>query len=143
VVRPTGFFSAVGVFVDLARRGAIPEIGGGGARTNPIADDDLAEVCLDAIVADDPRLEVAAGGPDVITRREIGELAFAALGKRPRFRYIPPWLARAGAWMLRPVHPRMSQVASFITALGAHDIVAPAVGTRRLAEHFAVRARAV
>ncbi len=143
VVRPTGFFSAVGVFVDLARRGKIPEVGGGGARTNPIADEDLADVCLDAVLSDAPRLEVAAGGPDAMTRREIGELAFAALGKRPRFRYVPPWLARTGAWMLRPIHPRISQIASFITALGAHDIIAPAFGTRRLADHFAVRARAV
>jgi uncharacterized protein YbjT (DUF2867 family) len=142
IVRPTGFFSAVGAYLDLARRGAVPEIGRSDARTNPIADEDLAKVCVDAILADDPRLEVAAGGPDVITRHEIAELAFAALGKRPRFRRIPPWLARAGALMLRPLHPRMSQVTSFITALCAHDVVAPARGTRRLAEHFAALARA-
>jgi len=144
VVRPTGFFSTVGVFVDMARKGAIPEIGAsGGVRTNPIADEDLAIVCADALASDDPRLELEAGGPDVVTRREIGELAFAAVGRRPKFRHIPGWLARAGAWMLRPLHPRMSQFASFIAALGTCDNIAPAHGTRRLADAFTERARAV
>jgi len=142
VVRPTGFFSALEVYVDLARRGRIPEIGdSGAARTNPIADDDLAAICVDAALSDEPRLEIAAGGPDVVSRRVIGELAFAALGARARFRRIPAWLARGGAALLRPLHPRMAQVAAFVTALGAHDIVAPSLGRRRLADHFAARAR--
>jgi uncharacterized protein YbjT (DUF2867 family) len=144
VVRPTGFFSAVGVFVDMARKGAIPEIGASARiRTNPISDLDLADVCADAIDSAEPRLEIEAGGPEVVTRREIGELAFAAVGRTPKFRHIPSWIARAGSWMLRPLHPRMSQFASFVTALGAHDNVAPAHGARRLADDFAARARAV
>jgi uncharacterized protein YbjT (DUF2867 family) len=143
VIRPTGFFSAVEAYLDLARRGRIPEIGASArARTNPIADDDLAAVCVDAALDDEPGLEVAAGGPDMVTRRTIGELAFAALGTAPRFRRIPAWLARGGAALLRPFHPRMAQVAAFITALGAHDIVAPPLGHLRLADHFANRARA-
>jgi uncharacterized protein YbjT (DUF2867 family) len=143
VVRPTGFFSTVGVFVDMARKGAIPEIGASRVRTNPIADEDLALVCADALASDDPQLELEAGGPDVVTRREIGELAFAAVGRRPKFRHIPGWLARAGAWMLRPLHPRMSQFASFVAALGAYDNIAPARGRRRLADAFTERARGV
>src|SRR5207248_4054629 len=58
VVRPTGFFSTIGVFVDMARKGRIPELGGGRARSNPISDDDLAAVCADAIGSDDAALEV-------------------------------------------------------------------------------------
>jgi len=143
VVRPTGFFSAVRAYLDLARKGAIPEIGGGDARTNPIADEDLAKVCVEAVRSPDRRLEVSAGGPDVITRREIGDLAFAALGRTPKYRYVPVWLARTGAMFLRPIHPRMSQVVSFIAALCAHDLVAPAVGTHRLSDDFTARARAV
>jgi len=142
IVRPTGFFSAVGAYLDLARRGAIPEIGGGDARTNPIADEDLADVCIEAIVSDDARQDIAAGGPDVMTRRQIGELAFGALGATPRFRRVPTWLARVGAAMLRPLHPRMSQVTSFIAALCAHDVVAPRMGSRRLIDDFARRAGA-
>lgn len=143
VVRPTGFFSALGSFVELARRGAFPEIGDGRARTNPIADQDLAALCLDAALAAEPALEIAAGGPDVMTRRELAELAFAALGRPPRIRRIPTWLVRAGALALRPIHPRMSQFAGFMAALADHDAIAPVRGHRRLAEHFAAIARAV
>jgi uncharacterized protein YbjT (DUF2867 family) len=143
VIRPTGFFSAVGAFVDLARRGAVPEIGGGRTRSNPIADEDLAAVCVDAALADEPALEIAAGGPDVLTRRELAALAFAALGAPARFRRIPTWLVRAGAVALRPLHPRMSQFAAFMAALARHDAVAPIRGQRRLADHFATIARAV
>lgn len=143
VIRPTGFFSAVGAFVALARRGAFPEIGDGRARTNPIADQDLGEICVDAALARDPALEVAAGGPDVVTRRELAELAFAAVGAAPRFRRIPAWLVKAGAIGLRPLHPRMSQFAGFMAALAQHDAIAPVRGQRRIADHFAAIARAV
>ena len=142
VVRPTGFFSAVGAYLELARRGAIPEIGDGGARSNPIADDDLADVCVDALADGDPRLEIAAGGPDVLTRRAIGQLAFAALGAPPRFRHVPVGVARIGAALLRPFHPRLAQLTAFVAGLGAHDVVAPVRGRRRLADHFAAIAAA-
>jgi uncharacterized protein YbjT (DUF2867 family) len=142
VVRPTGFHSAIATYVALARRGALPEIGDGSARTNPIADDDLADVCLEAIASRDPALSIDAGGPDVITRRHIGELAFAALGRPPRFRTVPPWLARVGAGALRPVHPRIAQFASFVAAISTRDLVAPALGHSRLADAFAAAARA-
>ncbi|MBZ0234619.1 MAG: NAD(P)H-binding protein, partial [Deltaproteobacteria bacterium] len=93
IVRPTGFFSAVTAsYLGLARSGALPEIGDGSARTNPIGDDDLAAVCLAAIESDEPALAVDAGGPDVVTRHAIAEMAFAAARTEPRYRRVPPWL---------------------------------------------------
>jgi uncharacterized protein YbjT (DUF2867 family) len=141
VVRPTGFFSAIaGSYVDLARRGKLPEIGDGSVRTNPIGDDDLAAACLEAIDAADPALELAVGGPEVLTRRRIGELAFAAIGRPPRFRRIPPGLARAGTAMLRLLHPRLGQFARFVAAISTTELVAPARGSERLADAFAAAA---
>ncbi len=96
VIRPTGFFSALGAFVGLARRGAFPEIGDGHARTNPIADQDLAAVCVEAALSHEPALEIAAGGPDVMTRHELAELAFASLGeRRGSGTSRPGWCGRA------------------------------------------------
>jgi uncharacterized protein YbjT (DUF2867 family) len=141
VVRPTGFFSAIGAFVDLARRGPLPEIGDGSARTNPIGDDDLADACLEAIDARDPALELAVGGPEVLTRHRMGELAFAAIERPPRFRRVPPWLARAGSAMLRPLHPRLGQFARFIATISTIDLIAPARGSERLGDSFVAAAR--
>ncbi|HYD00015.1 MAG TPA: NAD(P)H-binding protein, partial [Phycisphaerales bacterium] len=42
VLRPTGFFCAMTALVDMARRGAVPVFGDGSARTNPVAEQDLA-----------------------------------------------------------------------------------------------------
>ncbi len=55
VVRPTGFFSAFATLIPMARRGPVPLIGDGSARTNPIHDDELAAVCVRAIGGEVPR----------------------------------------------------------------------------------------
>src|SRR5262245_65190191 len=49
VVRPTGFYSALGIFVDMARRGSMAAFGRPEAKTNPIHDGDLALLCVDAL----------------------------------------------------------------------------------------------
>ncbi len=140
VVRPTGFFSTLDTLLDAARRGPLPEVGDGSARSNPIADADLASLCAELLDAD--RREVSAGGPDVLSRRAMGELAFAAVGRLPFFVPAPPALARAGSLMLRPLHPRMAQLTAFLTELSTQDVIAPALGTHRLVDYFAERAKA-
>lgn len=137
IVRPTGFFSAiVPAYLGLARKGTVPEIGDGTARTNPIADDDLADVCLEAVDARDPAMTIDVGGPEVLPRRAFAELAGAALGRSVKARRVPAWLARAGGAGLRLVHPRMGQFARFIATIATTDLVAPARGTQRLADAF-------
>ncbi|HVV85712.1 MAG TPA: NAD(P)H-binding protein, partial [Kofleriaceae bacterium] len=141
IVRPTGFYSAiVPAYLGLVKRGSAPEIGDGTARTNPIGDDDLAGVCLEAIASAEPALAIDVGGPEVLPRRALVELAGAALGRTITVRRVPPWLARAGSAGLRLVHPRMGQFARFVAAISTLDLVAPARGTARLADAFAAAA---
>ena len=143
VIRPTGFFSAiVPTYLDLARKGAVPEIGDGTARTNPIADDDLAAVCMEAIASAGAAEAIDVGGPEVVTRRGIVDLAAAALGRTAKVRRVPPWLARAGSAGFRLVHPRMGQFARFIVAISTLDLIAPAHGHARLGPAFAAAVRA-
>ncbi len=54
VVRPTGFFSVFGESLHMARKGRGILIGSGGARTNPVHEEDVAAVCVEAL---DRRLE--------------------------------------------------------------------------------------
>ena len=125
------------VDVGMARQGKIPEIGGGDVHTNPIADDDLARICADAISSTAPALEVDCGGPEVMTRRAIAEAAFAAIGQPPRIRSLPALPVRMAMTLARPLHPRISQFFKFIVAISTQDLVAPAHGQRRLADAFA------
>lgn len=141
VVRPTGFFSAIGSLLDMARRGPIPSFGVPEARTNPIHDLDLAAVCVEALDGD--AREIAAGGPEILTRRRMGELAFEALGKPVRVHRVSSWILSYAAFVLRALHPRLSDCVSFFRDVSSRDLVAPARGSRTLLPYFQERAKDV
>jgi uncharacterized protein YbjT (DUF2867 family) len=134
VVRPTGFFSLIGEIVKMAKKGRGPVIGEGSARTNPIHEADVAAACADALAADER--EIAAGGPDVLTRREIVELAFRAVGRPPKPTRVPPAVFRAAALLMRPFNRRLAALLAFGAAVSQVDCVAPVRGTRRLEDYF-------
>lgn len=136
VVRATGFFSAYAALLPMARRGILVDIGSGKSRTNPIDERDLASIVAESISGDGPR-EVAAGGPEVMTRGEIFEQVAAIAGRRMRMLRMPAWLAGAAAAMLRVVHPRMGQFGRFAALLARHDAIAPSLGTRTLSAYLA------
>jgi uncharacterized protein YbjT (DUF2867 family) len=135
VVQPTGYFSAYREFLELARRGQSALIGDGSARTNPIHDEDLAAVCVELIERAD-NLDAPVGGPEVLTRREVFELAHRVLGTPPRLHSVPPWVARGAAALIRPLAPRLGELAQFLAAISTADFVAPVAGTRRLEDYF-------
>lgn len=139
VVRPTGFFSAFEALLPLARLGVLPALRRPDARTNPIHPADLAEVIADALDGSAERVEV--GGPDVLTRREIGALAAAAVDRRPRFLTVPDALARVQAKALGALDRRVGEVLAFVRAIHEVDLVAPRHGTRRLGPYLADAAR--
>lgn len=136
VVRATGFFSAFAAFMPLAKRGLLVDVGDGSARTNPICEYDLAEIVVDVALGGDGPRDVSAGGPDVMSRREIMELIVAEVNQRARTARVPVWLGRIGAFALRCVHPRMGQFAQFACGLAQHDVIAPSLGTTRLADYL-------
>jgi uncharacterized protein YbjT (DUF2867 family) len=141
IIRPTGFYSAIGgAYLELAKNGAVPLIGDGSTRSNPIDDGDLAEASAEAI--DAGQAERAVGGPEVHTRRDMSDLAFAAVGRAPRYRRMPIGLARPVGLLMKPLHPRLADFFRFLVALSENDLVAPAYGTRKLADHFARVAQA-
>lgn len=140
VLRPTAFFSALTPYLDMARRGPVPIFGDGRARSNPIDDRDLAAVAVATTLRGGPR-EQSLGGAEVLSREEIAGLACDVVGRPRRFRRVAPWIARAGATMLRPLHPRMSQLVRFATEVSLRDLVAPQVGARTLRDGFEEAAR--
>ena len=141
VIRPTGLFSAFALMVPMATRGPLPLIGHGTARTNPIHNADLAELCADAIEGGQPQTEIEVGGPEVLSRKEIAELVFGALGKPARLRNLPLGVARAAALLLRPIHPRLSHLTAFYATVGTQDLIVPSSGERRLSDYLAAVAR--
>jgi uncharacterized protein YbjT (DUF2867 family) len=135
VVRPTGMFPVFDPFLPMARRGVVCIPGSGQARTNPVHPREVAGVCVTALAGSE-NVRIPLGGPEVMTREDIVRLAFEAVGRKPRIVHLPRWALIAGARLLRPVHPRLAEVTDFSARALTSDFLAPASGTRRLAEHF-------
>lgn len=135
IVQPNGYFSAYRAFLDLARGGRSFVVGDGLARTNPIHDADLADACVEVLErADD--VELPIGGPDIFTRRAVFELAHRIVGTASQIRSAPPWIVWGAARLIRPLAPRVGELAEFLAAVSTADFVAPAYGTRRLEDYF-------
>ena len=136
ILRPTGFFSALESLLRLGLKGKVPAMGAGAARSNPIHDVDLAQVCVDALEAGTALTNV--GGPQVLSRAEISRLAAEAAGSRVRT--VPGWVPTVMAPLARPFHPRVADLMEFFSQVMRQDLVAPAFGSRLLGDYFHQRA---
>lgn len=139
VIRPTGIFTALNDFIKLARRGVTTVVADGKARTNPVHPADVAIQMLENLESGPP--EISMGGPEILSRREIAELAFHVIGKRPRVLRIPAGVFRWGAWIAGLSNPRLGELLEFAVAVSTTDCVAPCSGRRRLEDYFRSIAR--
>lgn len=134
IVCPNGFFNDMSEFLKMAKKGTVTLIGDGRRKINPIHGADLAKVCVDAVAGRET--EIPVSGPVTYTYREIAELAFAVLGKPIRIRRVPVWLAKAALPLVRMFSKRYYTIASGITTITQHDLVAPKFGTHMLKEFY-------
>jgi len=138
VLRPTGFFSDMREYLEMARRGRVYLFGRGENRVNPIHGADLAAVCVDALESD--RREIDVGGPEILTHREIAELAFRALGRSARITRVPVGAMRVLTKITKLVRPHQGELLAFFTTAMSTDAVAPVTGTHTLGAYFAEQA---
>lgn len=135
VIRPTGYFSDMGEFLEMARKGRVWLMGSGSNRMNPIHGADLAVICADAVESKEQEIDV--GGPEVLTYREAAEAAFSALGKSPRLSSVPPWVMRAIVVLTGIFNRHQAGLLAFFVTMMTSDMVAPQSGMRTLRAHFA------
>ena len=140
IIRPTGFFSDMTQFLQMATKGRVYLFGNGQHRLNPIHGADLAAVCVQA-AADDVR-EINVGGPKIYLQDDIASTAFAALQQKPKTTHIPRFVMHVVIGLMRPFAPRMAQLIRFFMAGSSADFIAPAYGSHTLEEHFAAVASA-
>jgi uncharacterized protein YbjT (DUF2867 family) len=134
VIRPTAFFSDMGMFFNMARSGHMNLFGDGTNRFNPIHGADLAKVCVDS--AENPEKELNVGGPEVYTYDETNIMAFEALGKPPRITHVPLWIGDVVLFVTGLFNKPLSSVLGFALSVSRIDNVAPSYGTRKLADFF-------
>jgi uncharacterized protein YbjT (DUF2867 family) len=137
VLRPTGFFNDMQDFFRMAEKGTGWLIGDGSFRMNPIHGADLAAEVVRCIGdASTIRHAFDIGGPDVLTQREIFELAFASLGKRPRLRRLPPWLLSSLGAVISVFNPTAGDLVRSIRWLADAGAVAPPTGSHHLSDFY-------
>lgn len=136
ILRPTGFFNDLGDYFQMAKRGKVWLIGDGETRINPIHGADLAAAAADALGEAVLPASRELGGPDTLTQREIGELAFGVLGKPAKFGRVPAGVVRGAAALLSPFNGNASALLKMFSMLGDRDAVGEPVGRHRLVDHF-------
>lgn len=134
VIRPTGFFSDMGMFLSMARSGHMFMLGDGENNVNPIHGADLAKVCVDAAESDEK--EISVGGPDTYTFNETMNMAFEAVGKAPWITHIPMWIGEASLFVTGIFNRSLAGVLAFAVSVSGLDNVAPAAGTRHLKDFY-------
>lgn len=134
VVRPTGYFSDMGQYLAMARNGITLSLGDGDRRINPVHGADLAKVCVDAMEGGER--EVAVGGPETFTYREIAKMAAKAAGRNAFDITLPLWLADGIAAVTGVINRDIHDIALFAAAVSRMDSVAPAHGSHRLQDYF-------
>ena len=140
VVCPSGFFSDMTDFYTMSKAGRVWLFGDGSNRMNPIDGVDLAKVI--AQVVEDKREFVEIGGPDVLSHREIGELAFAVRSMPAKITYLPDIIRKVSIRLLPFFTPKHihGPALMFLKAMGT-DMVAEVHGTKHLQDHFSELAR--
>jgi len=134
VVRPTGYFSDMAQFLDMARNGFTFSLGDGETRSNPIHGADLAKVCVDA--AEGNAFEIDAGGPEIFTYRQVAMMAADVVKKQPFTISLPVWLAEGISAVTGFINRDIHDIALFATTVSKNDTVAPQYGTHILREFF-------
>ena len=134
VLRPTGYFSDMEQFLEMAQKGRVYLIGRGNNRVNPIHGADLAACCVDALEGDHQEIDV--GGPETLTYREIAGLAFQSLGQPVRIITIPVWVMKSVNAVVKIFNKHQGELLAFFTTAMTSDVVAPSTGIHRLRDHF-------
>lgn len=135
IIAPTGYFSDMADFLNMAKAGRVWLFGNGQHRINPIHGADLAAALFDAIEEGSAWADI--GGPETFTQEGLAKLCFEVMERQPRITYLPDILRRLALRLLPRIAPRRlaGPIQFFLTA-GGMNMTAPPSGTRKLANHF-------
>lgn len=135
IIRPNGFFSDMKDFLDMAKRGRVYLFGNGSYKLNPIAGEDLAKVCIDKMNTGER--EETAGGPEIMSQKELASIALQTLGKPIKITHLPDWTRRFILWFLRTftASKTYGPYEFFLSAM-AQDNIANQYGKLKLKDYY-------
>lgn len=132
IIRPVGFFSGFNDWIAMGKRGVIPVPGSGENKTNPIHQEDLAQVVVDVLFSGPEVVE--AGGPEIYTRSEIAHMiSDKTNGKVVN---VPELLVEPGLIFLKIFDSNTQAKLDYFNYVSTNDMVAPQYGTRSLRDYI-------
>lgn len=136
IVEPSGYFSDMADFLQMAKSGRVYLFGNGKKRLNPIHGADLAHATYDAIADENGTFKV--GGPKIYTHDQLAELTFTSVGKPVKITHLPEYLIDVFLWVLCHFTGATfyGPIQFFMSAMRI-DMVGEQHGTRQLSDHFA------
>ncbi len=135
IIYPNGFFSDMMEYLEMAKKGKGMVIGTGENKINPIHGADLAEICVNAVKGDETEIKV--GGPEVLTHREIFEIAFGVLNKKVKISGFPLWMRNIMLGLARTfTSVKIYGPLEFFMTVLSMDMVAPKYGKHHLKDFF-------
>ncbi len=134
IMRPTGFYSDILEFFEMAKKGRIILLGHGNNYMNPIDPLDLADFFYDHI--DDIDKILPVGGPDIMKINDIAKLAFEILGKPPKIAHLPSFIVKLLLGLIRLYSFKTYTILKFMSRYMNEDVIAPKYGTHHLKEEF-------
>ena len=137
--RPTGYFNDLTLVYDkVATKGVYNLYGSPDVKMNPLHARDFADLVIKAIETPDWRnIEKDVGGPEIFTRREIAELAFKVLGKKPDIRVKPLWQFAMIMYIMKLVNFNVYHLFQFLHFTWSTPWMAATInGHRRLEDYW-------
>ncbi|KPP98372.1 MAG: putative nucleoside-diphosphate-sugar epimerase [Bacteroidetes bacterium HLUCCA01] len=133
IVRPNGFFSDLGDFLEMASKGTVYLFGKGNYRINPIDGEDLAIEIVNILRTN--KTEFTIGGPCLYSHNELVSVASDILGKKVKVTYLPNWIKKIILIVIRTFSSSKiyGPVEFFLTTLSM-DMIAPKYGNKALSK---------
>jgi len=135
LINPTGFFSDMREFLDMAKKGKVYLFGKGDCKINPIDGEDLAKVSVNAVESEEHEIHV--GGPEILTYTQIATTALKIVNKREKIIYIPLWVKNIILFFIRNFSSvRFYGPIEFLLTVLTTNMVAPQYGNHTLESYF-------
>jgi uncharacterized protein YbjT (DUF2867 family) len=135
IIKPVAIMSSFIDLIDMAKKGQLSTIGNGENRTNPIAESDLAAVCVASISQQNATID--AGGKTIYTRSEINEIIQKHTAPDKKIRKMPLFILKIMLPILKIVNKNMHDKFAFFAAVTQHDCIAPQIGSTNLETYLA------
>lgn len=133
IVKPPALYSAFIDLMKMAGKGQLVQMGKGDRKTNPISEKDLAGIIVDSLAEKNKIL--AAGGPEILTRRQINEIIQENINPRGKIRTVPIGLIRSMLPLIKIFDRNSFDKIAFFTEVMMHDTIAPVAGSETLRQY--------